>query len=226
VMPSMQAHVLAVQDCIENHLHIAMSSITESDAVSATTTTTTPEAERAPTSPPASTPTRNIDFELNPVHSQGRHFEFNIPNTHVIVHKNCSSQLENERDMLNRMRNKAQQKQCKTESTHSQTLWSTALASVPALALSAVQFLMPLLFWAFLQETGLFNCKRFDRELCARSFPSDNTLRKCSLLAAARETMWLGHELRGSKTHMACDKGNKKGTGHLVKCITRWTPAG
>jgi len=36
--------------------------------------------------------------------------------------------------------------------------------------------------------------------------------------------MWLGHELRNSKIHMACDKGDKKGISHLVKCLVRWVP--
>jgi len=36
--------------------------------------------------------------------------------------------------------------------------------------------------------------------------------------------MLLGNELKDKKLHMACDKGNKKGIGHLVKHIASWIP--
>jgi len=155
--PAMAAHVLAVQEHIENHLHIAVSSIQEGDVPSTLPTPATPAPMTAPVSPAEPTPTRNIDYKMNPVHSQGRCFEFNIPNSHTIAHKGHLAQLENEREMLNSMRSKFQQKQHTTHSTCTQTLWATALSSVPALAFSAIQLLLPLLVMAFLQDTGMFD---------------------------------------------------------------------
>jgi len=64
----------------------------------------------------------------------------------------------------------------------------------------------------------------FDNELFTKLFPSDNTLWKHSLLTAARDAMLLGNELKDKKTFMTCNKGNKKGIGHLVNCIATWTP--
>ena len=60
----------------------------------------------------------------------------------------------------------------------------------------------------------------------ARAFPSDNTLRKCNFAQATRDTMILGNELSGNKTHLACDKGNKRGVGHFVKVLSKLSDQG
>ena len=229
VRPSMMQHVLAVQDCIENNLNIAVAALAEDDAPpdndcgnddeAINVTTTIPVTPSM--SPP---PKRNITYAMNPVHSQGQCFEFDIPSTHKIVHKGYLSRLEKESEILYKIRAKMQQSQHQTDSAFAQGLWSIALAAVPALAMSAAQFFIPMMFCVFLCDTGLFDYKKFDRTLFARSFPSDNTLRKYSLLSASRDAMLLGHELRESKTCMSCDKGNKKGIGHLAKHLSRWIP--
>ena len=226
VRPTMMSHVLAIHDFIESELHVSVEAmrvvedapINESPMTTATTTPST-------VTPSMTTPRkRNISYETNPVHSQGQYFEFDIPATHKVVHKGYLSRLERESEILYDLRSKLQQKQYQTDSIFTQNLWSIALSAVPALALSAAQYLIPLAFWAFLHDTGVFDFKRFNRNLFAKSFPSDNTLRKYTLLTASRDTMLLGHELRDDKIYMACDKGNKKGIGHFVKHISRWIP--
>lgn len=227
VQQRMIAHVLAVKDHIENQLHITASTLLIDESplienetnITPTTTTTAPIAPAAPTPP-----TRKIDYEMNPVHSQGQCFEFNIPNAHAIVHKNYLSRVENESEILRKVRQKTQQKQHKTNSVLAQGLWAIAFAACPALALSAAQFLIPLIIYAFFYDTGLFDFKKFNQTKHAKSFPSGNTLRKCCSLQAARDTMLLGNELRNTKTCMSCDKGNKKGVGHLVKYVSWWFP--
>jgi len=226
----MQAHVVAVQNHIENNLRIDIKSLEEDSPVVIIEANSTPDQQPTTTTPLAvvePTPTsqkRNITYELNEIYSQGQRFEFNVPSTHKIVHKNFVSRMEKDSQILWNVRLKLQQNQHYTDSVFGQSMWSIAMAACPALPLSAAQWLIPLIAWAFFYDTGLFDYKRFDNTMFARSFPSDNTLRKFCLSTAARDTMLLGHQLRDSKIYMSCDKGNKKGIGHFVKYIARWTP--
>ena len=104
VRPAMMGHVLAIQDYIQSDLHIAIESFQEEsvhddESIDEQTTMTTPVA---PAGPPRKQ--RHITFELNKVHSQGQHFEFEMPSTHVVIHKNYLSRLEKESDMLRNIR--------------------------------------------------------------------------------------------------------------------------
>jgi len=106
----------------------------------------------------------------------------------------------------------------------SETLFGVAMASAPALALSAAQHLMPLFVMAFFCDTGLFY--NINIEQCVSSFPSDWFLRKCNWNQAARDTMSLGKASRGKHICLACDKGNKRKVGHFVKALSWWRPLG
>jgi len=61
---------------------------------------------------------------------------------------------------------------------------------------------------------------KLDLDLHAKSFPSDNTLRKHNFMQATCDTMVLGNKLRHKKIYIACYKGNKKGVGHFVKVLS------
>jgi len=94
------------------------------------------------------------------------------------------------------------------------------MTSVPALALSAAQFVIPLIIMAFSHDTALFTGMKIAKHMT--SFPSDNTLRKYTLHQAARDTMTLGAIVANKYIYLACDKGNKKGVGHFIKMLSCW----
>jgi len=96
------------------------------------------------------------------------------------------------------------------------------LAACPALALSAAQFLTPLIIVAHFHDTGLF--VGVEQKHFATAFPSDWTLRNYSLLQATHDTLLLAQKLSNKRIYLACDKGNKKGIGHFVK-ILAWCNA-
>jgi len=75
---------------------------------------------------------------------------------------------------------------------------------------------------AFFHDTGLFD--NIELEKYIKSFPSDNTLRKCDPHQATRDTIVISRKLHNRKIYMACDKGNKKGIGHFVKRSSTWDP--
>jgi len=186
----MEAHTVAVQTHIENDLNYALSAfqdkmcLADDDAIdlppppTTTTTTTTTVTDTAAISPAEVEKERNITFETNCIRSQGKQFEFKMPSTHAIIHKNYKSRLTKKATILDSVRLKMQQKQHSTDSAFAQTLWSVAFAACPALALSAAQCLTPLFFWAFLHDTGAFDFDTFDQELFAKSFPSDTVVFK------------------------------------------------
>jgi len=144
---------------------------------------------------------------------------FHVPSTHRIVHRDHLQRWCNDSRKLQRVRAKLQSVQHSTHSVFTQTLWSVASTSAPAIALSTAQYLFPLLLYAFFYDAGLMSNLNLD--LFAKAFPCDNALRRYNLLQATCDTMILGKELQNKKIYMASDKGNKKGIGHFVKVLSR-----
>ena len=221
-----RSHWNAINDHINNVLHwdadrLRDESTTTTETATATTTTT-PAVNSATPSPDEAKKPRNINMIKQTISCEGKKFNYSIPSTHKIMHRSQIKALENDRDKLQQIRDKMQKSRYETDSIMAQSLWAITMAAVPALALSAAQFLAPLIVQAFFHDTGLFDYKKFDPNLYATSFPSDWYLRKCQHHQATRDTMLLGHELRNKKIYMSADKGNKKGIGHLVKILSWW----
>ena len=149
-----------------------------------------------------------------------------LPSTHRIIHSNHCSRWETNSKTLKNVRDKSQSSQCDTSYTFTQALWAIGMASVPHLAMSAAQFLFPIIIYAFLRDTGLFDYNDFALPHLATSFPSDWSFRKFNLHQAARDVMSLGFQLTNQKIFMACDKGNKKGVSHFVKVLSWWERSG
>ena len=103
-------------------------------------TTTTTDDNGSASSPP---PLKEVELIEKTTSSNGQEFTFQIPSTHRIVHKNHLKRWHNDSRKLQRVRSKLQSVQCSTQSIFSQALWSIALMSTPALALSAAQCLFP-----------------------------------------------------------------------------------
>ena len=169
-----------------------------------------------------SPPKRNVNFTEKKIRSQGQEFTIKYPSSHELHHGNDISRWKRDSEILGNIRKKIQRSCCYTDDVFVQTLWSVAMSSVPALALSAAQFFIPLVIMAFFWDTGLFDYEKFDINNFATAFPSDWLLRKHNLNQATRDTLSLGNALRGCKIYIACDKGNKKGVGHFVKMLSRW----
>lgn len=83
---------------------------------------------------------------------------------------------------------------------------ATALSAVPALALSAAGYLIPLVVTAFLKHCGLFN-QIGSVDNYANGFPSEAYLRKNIMDQATEQMVWLSQELDDKCAFIACDKG-------------------
>jgi len=185
------------------------------------TTTTNNDAPPLPITTP-SPKGREINWVPNTFFVEKQSFTMMVPSTHQIYNEKDVGRWKNGYEIYKRVKEKLQRKQFNTKSLFSQSLFSIAAAAVPAMALSAAQFLFPLIVMAFFHDTGLFD--NIDLEKHIKSFPSDNTLRKHNLHQATRDTIVISRKLRHRKICMACDKGNKKGIGHFVKRSSTWDP--
>jgi len=149
-----------------------------------------------------------------------------LPSTHRIIQTNHYSRWETNSKILKNVREKLQSSQYDTSYIFTQALWAIGMASVPHLAMSAAQFLFPIIIYAFLRDTRLFDYNDFALPHLATSFPSDWWFRKFNLYQAARDVMSLGFQLTNQKIFMACDKGNKQGVSHFVKVLSWWERSG
>ena len=171
--------------------------------------------------PPPTTTKRKVRLYQQTVRSQGEEVTVKgIPKTHSIVLTADLNRWKNDGARINVIRQKLQANAYSTCSVLSQSLWGIAMAAVPALACSAAQFLFPLVTYAFLHDTGIFD--KLDTSAYAKSFPSDCHLRQMSFKQATRDTISLGIRLSNKKIFIACDKGNKKGVGHFAKALCWW----
>ena len=217
-------HWKGVTNYIEKELEIALESLIEEEE-QVDNNVEAPQLEETTTTTPAVTPAgREVRMELNAFWSYGKQCECWIPHTHKIVNSAHNKRWENEVNLLARVRSKIQSSCFTTGSAFSQTLFGIAMASAPALALSAAQHLMPTFMMAFFCDTGLFN--NINLNEYASSFPSDWFLRKCNWHQATRDTMSLGKASRNKRIYLACDKGNKRKVGHFVKALSWWRPLG
>ena len=218
-----QKHYDSITGYIETAYRIHRAALVEEPPLPTTTTAATP-------SPPTTTTTTVtpaepvIRMELNTFQSYGKKFEYWIPHTHKIVNASHNKRWENDSIQLAKVVHKLQSSCFTTNSVFSQTLFSLAMASAPALALSAAQHLIPLCFMAFIYDTELF--RRININQFATSFPSDWLLRKYIHHQAARDTISMGMKSRGKRLYLSCDKGNKRGVSHFIKLLSSWKLTG
>jgi len=231
-----KTHVQAMKAWISQQVNIDCDSVFEpplpkpkkiafGSPMPTTTTTAAAAAATNVSTPDDATQKRQVRLHEDAVRSNGQSMTIsNVPKTHTVVLAADLSRWKNDSRALARTRSKVQQKQHTTDSVLSQSLWAIAMSAVPALANAAAQHLFPLTFFAFFHDTGLFD--RTDLDLFAQSFPSDWPFRKFAIHQAVRDAILLGNEFQRSKTHMACDKGNKKGIGQFAKCVSKWNQDG
>jgi len=172
---------------------------------------------------PTPSPTiREVNFWKQDISVQGKTVWIDLPSTHKVVLKSDLSRWEKDLLILRNVRKKMQSVSYSTNIC-GQTTWAIALASVPALGMSAAQCFVALVFYAMMIDTGLFNFrskrKPFNMHTFAQSFPSEGHLRKLMNNQAARDTMSLGKQIRTKRVYLACDKGNKKGVSHFIKYL-------
>jgi len=219
------AHWLAVTTHLSNKLHIDPKAVVSDVAAEAETTTNSTVEETTTTNENGVTPSppkRKVNWNSKVIRSQGQNFAIEYPASHELCHISDVKRWQNDSDTLQRIRNKLVSKQYKCDDMFSQTLWSIIMSTVPSLAMSAAQVIIPLIIMAFFWDTGLFHGVAADA--FSTSCPSDATLRKYTLCQAARDTMSLGRKISTKKIYLSCDKGNEKGIGHFVKYLSWWNP--
>jgi len=222
------AHYNGIMCCIAHHMAIdplVLKKIVPKPKEKETTTTTKPSAAPTPSPPkPEPAPEEEVKMMSKTFQSNGREFTIEFPSSHRLVRKHHLKRWYNDSRKLQSIGKKLQSVQCSTYSIFSQSLWSIAMTSAPALALLAAQSLFPLLLCAFFYDTGLMNGLDINKH--AKAFPSDNTQQKHNFSQAARDTMILGNDLRNRKMYMSRDKGNKRGVGHFIEVLSHLDDTG
>jgi len=215
----LQKHYNNITGCIETAHDIHRSVLIEEPVATAAT-------PKPPLPPPTTTMATVTPTEMrmleNKFQSCGKTHTCWLPHTHKIAHRDHNKRIENDSELLATVVHKLQSSCFSTNSVFSQTLFSLAMSSAPALALSAAQHLIPLCFMAFICDTQLF--RRINIKEFVTSFPSDWLLRKCIHQQATRDTISMGLKLRGKRMHLSCDKGNKRGVSHFIKLLSSWDP--
>ena len=146
---------------------------------------------------------------------------FRILTTHKLVCTTHSSRWDKDLDTIRNIRKKIVSSPFSTNEI-GKAMLAIAFASAPALALSAAQCLVPIIFYAMMIDTGLFDYKEFVLQQFAKAFPSDCYLRQLIVNQAGQDLMSLGRQLRQDNVPVcfACDKGNKRGVSHFIKFLT------
>jgi len=217
-----EKHYNNVTSYIETVHEINRTMLIEQVAEETTTTTTAPPPEPEPAT--VTPPETEMRMLLNKLRSYGKEHECWIPHTHKIVHCDHNKQIENNSVLLAKVVHKLQSSCFSTQSVFLQTLFSLAMASALALALSAAQCFIPLCFMAFIYDTELFH--RIEITKFVTSFPSDWLLRKYIHHQATRDALSMGRKLRGKRIYLSCDKGNKRGVSHFIKLLSSWNAMG
>ena len=162
---------------IESELHIDRSALLDEPVPASTTNNDNDNDAPVPTPSPKQ---RNVTFIAEKFYSQWQYFEFEIPSSHKIEHISDIKRWRNGCDTADRIKAKFKRKLYRTDCLFTQALWAIATSAVPALALSAAQWLFPLIILAFLYDTGIFE-DGVPSDTFPKSFPSDGTLRKYTI---------------------------------------------
>ena len=223
VSVAMKKHWNQVIEFIEANLHVDRSALLENEDEDEMDNDNEDEVNIGEAETPVATTEdkklKAITFMVVPVKSQGRNLNIKIPTTHRIIPYNLLKRYEKDSATLSAVRKKLRASK-HTASAFGQALCSIGLAAVPNLALKAAMCLLPVLLCAVLEDAGLFESK-FKLVKFAKAFPSDNCYRTMMQRTAAMDTMALGYNLRRYRhVYLSSDKGNKKGVGHFVKCLS------
>ena len=178
VPPSKRPHWTAMNCHLTNNLHMS------AKAMTTTTNDTVKETSTTDNGVTPSPPKRKVNMVKKAIRSQGQEFTIEYPASHILFHDSHVRRWKKDSETLNAIREKLQSNMCQTDSTFAQTLWSVAMTSVPALALSAAQFVTPLIVMVHLWDTGIF--KDIELAKFATSFPSDFALWQYNFSQAAR----------------------------------------
>jgi len=187
--PRCSKHHSTIVEHIEHNCNVDQSSILEDDEDEELPKQEPNNDPPAAAEPPAATPLpklpQNISWLPNAFKCEGERITTMVPSTHEIVHGANKARWKNGCEAYQRAQERMQSTQFQTKDLFSQLLFAIASASVPALALSAAQFLFPSIVMAFFHDAGLFDFADFNADKCVKSFPSDNTLRKHNTHQAA-----------------------------------------
>lgn len=169
------------------------------DASAVTPSTPTRTEEDGVISSPTAAPTKKLrtihEWNNYQFSCLGHHFDFDLPHSHVIISSSQLTKYKKDRDALKQLKEGTKMKRFTMNSSKTlRACVAVALAAVPAFALSAASYVMPLLVTAFLQHYYLFE-RIGDLANYARTFPSESYLRKNVMDQAANNMVWLSQEL-------------------------------
>ena len=180
-------------------------------------------SEGSETGQPTKKPKEDVQLKDFSVNSQGHTFDVEgIPLSHVVVHKSQWERLKNiEKQVKDVQAGMSNHRFDGTGSSHlMHTMIGVALSSCPALPISQAAAVMPLITAAFLVDAGILH--KTDVMTFSKSFPSESYLRHIVFCLAAENSYELGQRLKNKLVFMSCDKGNKKGVGHVMKILSWW----
>ena len=151
---------------------------------------------------------RQVNFTNHSFKSNGQEFNFDLPNSHKIVHCGYLAKLRADRQKYKQFREvtNLQQFSCREAPGRFKGYLVTALASVPALAVNAAAYLIPIAVTGFLHSFGLLEMIKTNRHYHL-SFPSATYLRDAIMSQAADHIVSFAIEVENKNVFIACDKG-------------------
>ena len=222
IPPRYTNHYSCVKEAIEQEQQVSMEVLQE-DALESPNgaviagARVSPEPSTDNTSSNNNKP-RQLNFQAQQIRSQNQEIEVGVPTSHTVIHKTELAKLRAIEKKYKAM--KTQVERIKVDpSPIAKAVYATAAASTPALALSAMEHVIPLVCYAALVDTGLL--ENIDIDRFCRSFPKYTFMRDTAIPDRAAELLLhLSSMLQNKRVYLSCDKGNKKGVGHFVKVLS------
>ena len=138
-------------------------------------------------------------------------FSYDLPNSHAIVHITYLAGLKDDRIKLKQYREvtNLEQFSCGESGSTFKTIMATALAAVPAVAVSAAACMIPVIVAGFLHSFGLLGLIKSNLKggYYHLSFPSATYLRSAIMEQASNHMVSTSVDLVGKHIFIACDKG-------------------
>ena len=223
IPPRYANHYSCAKEAIEREQQVSIEALQEEEEEE--TTLESPQGSFATrqvspdqSTPPSNKQPRQLNFHSQQIRSQNQQIEVGLPTSHTVIHKTELAKLRAIEKKYKAL--KSQVERVKVDPSRiAKAVYSTAAATTPALALSSMEHIIPLICYAALVDTGLL--ENIDIDKFCRSFPKYTFMRDTALYDRAAELLLqLSSTLKNKRVYLSCDKGNKKGVGHFVKVLS------
>ena len=162
VPPRFQKHYDAVKLALEKQQEMTIEAWQQQTLATPTADGSTPVVHREDTDTPEAVSTetipRKLNYKVHHVKSQKHSVQVGVPNTHTLIHKTELTKLKDIELKYKKLKNQVDRLRSPASlSPTARTIYSTAIATAPAIALSTMEHVIPLIAYASLLDSGLLD---------------------------------------------------------------------